>query len=668
MMRNRRTYRIRSIAAKTAIVYAIVGCLWILFSDRLLEKVVSSMDQVMLLQTYKGWFYVAITAFLIYMLVLKDLRKLDSTNTALKESYFKLEETNEKLVQVENSLILSEERYRIAIEGSSDGIWDWDIKSNRLYLSLRVNRILEISADVPPESMETVNELSDPNDIRTILWRYKKCLEGSSNHCTSRFRIRTSDNTFKWLSVRGKLIYDADGIPVRMTGALTDITESIAAEERIRQLAYYDVLTGLPNRQFFIEQLNTALLQPDAASRKPAVLYLDLDDFKSINDTLGHDLGDKLIQAVGSRLISILPPDCLISRLGGDDFLMLLQQTDSKEHAWSVADNLLSELKKAFYVEYHELYITASIGIAAFPDDGKDSKTLIRNVDTALNAAKEKGRNGCQTYIDEMNQRVQERMEVENSLRNALLNNEFRLHYQPQVDIHTGNIIGMEALIRWQHSKKGLVPPLKFLPVAEDTGLIVPIGEWVLHTACIQGKKWSDRSDTRIKMSVNLSANQFRTKELLDTVIHVLDSTGIDPLCLNVEITESIAMEDLEYTTELLRKLKQLGITISLDDFGTGYSSLSYLMQLPIDVLKMDKAFIDNITKDKRVQAIAKSIIKMAHSLDILVTAEGVETQEQLEFLRQHDCDAYQGYYYSRPLPEHEIERLLQSETGTWYR
>lgn len=441
--------------------------------------------------------------------------------------------------------------------------------------------------------------------------------------------------------------------------------------EKIRHQATHDLLTGLPNRVLFHDILAHVIARAQRTGKLMAVMVLGLDDFKKINDTFGHEYGDILLKETARRLTAALRKDDLISRdddlishQGGDEFTVLLQGVSVVQSIIYVAERILAAVSEPFIADGHEMHVTASIGITVFPFDDTDSGHLLRNANTAMYRAKDAGKNNFQFYTSEMNALIQERMEIENGLRHALQRNELVLHYQPQVDIGSGKIIAVEALLRWPHPEKGLIPPDKFIPVAEESGLIVPIGEWVLRTACKQSKAWQDAGLPHIRMAVNLSARQFRQPQLAVIVDKAMADAGLDPHSdnLELEVTESYIMKDLEATIATLNKLHEMGVRLSIDDFGTGYSSLSYLKHFPIQTLKIDQSFIRDIAIDPDDAVIAATVIALGHSLKLNIIAEGVETAEQLAFLREMKCDEMQGHYFSRPIPSEELERLLRED------
>jgi diguanylate cyclase (GGDEF)-like protein len=447
---------------------------------------------------------------------------------------------------------------------------------------------------------------------------------------------------------------------------LEDERESaqLAANE-IEHLAYHDALTGLPNRPLYLDRLIVALAQANRAGHKLAVFFLDLDRFKDINDSLGHTVGDSLLKDVADRIRGCVREGDTVARVGGDEFTLLIPKIDHVEDVAKIAQKIIDNLKVPFVVFERELFVTTSIGVSIFPGDGTDPETLVRNADTAMYRAKEQGRDNYQLYAPAMNARAVERLSLENQLRKALSQNELLLHYQPIMSADTKSVLGVEALVRWQHSERGLVPPGQFIAVAELSGLIVPIGDWVLRTACHQLKAWQERYDPDLMVAVNLSARQFQQANLVDQIREVIEESGIAPSSLELEITESNAMQNPENTMYTLRELKAIGVRIAMDDFGTGYSSLNYLKKFPIDTLKLDQSFVRDVTTDSTDAAIVGAVITMAHSLNLEVVAEGIETEAQLEFLTRQGCDRLQGYLFSRPQPVDKLEPFLAERKVT---
>lgn len=444
---------------------------------------------------------------------------------------------------------------------------------------------------------------------------------------------------------------------------IRDITERKRAEEIINHLAYHDPLTDLPNRLLFYDRLTVALADAQRNGGMLAVMFLDLDRFKYVNDMMGHAIGDQLLKDVARQLTGCVRKNDTVARIGGDEFTILLPYISHEEDAARVAEKIIDTLKKPWVVNGQEFQITSSVGIVLYPNDGESAETLTTNADTAMYRAKEEGDN-YQFYTPAMNIKAMERLSMEQALRKAVEQKEFVVHYQPQVDIKSGRIIGVEALVRWQHPERGLVLPMEFIPLAEDTGLIVPMGEWVLRTVCAQNKAWQEAGYPPMRVAVNLSACQFRQRQLVETIDEVIKETGMDPGLLELEITESTAMEDVEFSIGMLKSVKEMGIRIAIDDFGTGYSSLSYLRRFPITTLKIDRSFVRDVLTDVEDAAIVATIIVLAQNLKLKVVVEGVETEEQLAFFEQQECFEMQGYLFSKPVPAEGIEKLLKKASA----
>ena len=514
------------------------------------------------------------------------------------------------------------------------------------------------SEDVLGKSMRLL--IKDDRDQPGVAEFKAATIEKREGHAI--IRSYRKDGTLFWNDLYVAPVRDVSGETTHFIAVQSDITAMKRYEADLEFQANQDPLTGLANRNLLRDRLSQALAYADRYGHTLWVVFVDLDRFKFINDTLGRDAGDALLKAVAERLRSTIREADTLARIGGDEFVLILPETADERLATGAIQRIMDTISRPLKIDEHEFFLTCSIGIAVYPTDGADSETLVKHADIAMYRAKETGRNNSQFYTPVMNERALERLRIEGDLRNALVRQEFILHYQPQVDLRTGRIIGMEALIRWQHPVFGMVSPIRFIGLAEETGLIVPIGAWVIRTACAQSKAWQRAGFGNLRIAVNLSARQFAQQNLAQSIADVLKETELDPRYLEIELTESLLMTDVERAVSVLRDLNELGVQLSIDDFGTGYSSLSYLKRFPIDVLKIDQSFVRDITLDPDDAAIVELIISLAHSLNLQVIAEGVETQEQLTFLRDHRCNEIQGYYFSRPVPADEFRQMLEQD------
>ncbi|WP_051541874.1 putative bifunctional diguanylate cyclase/phosphodiesterase [Clostridium lundense] len=579
--------------------------------------------------------------------------ELSTTEEELRNQYKELKRNQE-------ALRISEERYRLAVEGANDALWDWDFLNNEFFISEKWKN--EISNKDINDNLSIIGKLTRliyPQDLDKAFGTLKDYLRGKTPYLMCEYRIKFKNEEYKWVLTRGKILRDKDGRPIRMAGSLSDITDRKLYEEKIKQLAYYDRLTGLPNFHFLKERIKEQI-NKGTEETKFALMLIDLDNFRNINDTLGHEFGDKVLIAIGNELKGILGNEDIICKMSEDEFLIFKNSIKHKCDMVAVAERILKQFQSPIMVEGHEVYTTASIGIDAYPNDGSDSSTLLKNVDSAMYIAKQRGKNRYEFFHKSIYNNILERTKLERDLRRAIENNEFLLYYQPQMSLSTREIIGVEALIRWKHSQRGIVSPAEFIPLAESTGLIVPLGKWVLETACRQNKLWQKMGYKNINISVNVSALQIQQGNFINMVKNILSEVDMEPKFLDIEITESTLMQSIDSVVKKLQYLREMGIRISLDDFGTGYSSLNYLKKLPINTLKIDKVFVDDIRDESIDEAITGEIIQLAHKMRIDVVAEGVELEKQVEFLKMQECDKIQGYVLSRPLPNKEIEMYFK--------
>ena len=549
------------------------------------------------------------------------------------------------------------------------GDWEWDVRLDRIIPSEQARRIFGHDAAQralrPAEFLATVH----PDDVERVRQAFERAIV-NGDAVAIEHRIGQSAGTLRHVHQQVEIIErDATGRAVHLAGAVHDITRRKDAEEQVRRLAYFDPLTGLPNRLMFSEQLQKALAHAQRQKRQLAIMFVDLDNFKRVNDTLGHSVGDELLKVVSAKLAgSIRAQDWIgrgasassIARLGGDEFIVMLSDVPEAAEAASVARRLVAALSEPVMVQSTELYVSGSVGIAMYPADGADIDTLLMNADTAMYRAKEAGRGGFQFYDRSMNARARDRLMMETMLRRALERDEFVLHYQPRIDLASGEIVGAEALIRWRHPERGLVAPPEFMSVSEQTGLVIPMGEWAIDTACRQSAAWRKAGLRPVKVAVNLAVTHLRERGLPGLVARVLQEHALPPASLEIEVTESVLMVDPELCLETALRLNDLGVGLSIDDFGTGYASLSYLKRLPIKALKIDQSFVRDLATDPDDAAIITAIIAMAHNLKLSVVAEGVETEAQRAFLKAHRCDEFQGFLVSPPVEASEFARLLE--------
>ncbi len=537
------------------------------------------------------------------------------------------------------------------------GNWDWDIEKNELSWSDEIYRIFGFSPQEFGGSYEAFLNVIHPEDREFVKQSVNEALSGKRPYSIDH-RIVLPDGTIRIVHEQGEVTHDKPGKPIRMVGTVQDITERKQMEEKLQYFAYYDTITGLANRSLYVDRLNQVIARA-AYHKKPfAVLAIDIDDFKSISDTFGFNVGDNVLKEVAGILSTSIREGDTVACLGGDDFGVLLTDIAHSKDVILVVEKIMKNVSQPIKFDGKEIILTLSMGISVYPGDGEEAPELIRNADLALSKAKQRGRKTYQFYTAGMNEEASEFVLMEGNLFNALKNEEFILYYQPYWEINTKKAVGMEALIRWQRRDSGLVCPKKFIPVLEKTRMIIEVGEWIFRTVCRQIMEWHDKGRA-IPVSINLSPVQFMQKDLPETLERIIKESGVDPGLLTVEITESAFMQDIEFTNSVIKKLKDIGVSISIDDFGTGYSSLSYLKRFPIDNLKIDISFIREIAIDPDTASIVTAIISMAHSLNLKTIAEGVETEEQWKILRLLRCHMGQGYLFSPPLPAKDAEKLL---------
>jgi diguanylate cyclase (GGDEF)-like protein/PAS domain S-box-containing protein len=622
-----------------AVIYALLVGLWVLVSSglpfALLENIEIERSAPALAAA--GLFFVFASSWLLYLLIVNNLMTARQSEEAMRLRDRAIESSVNAIVITNHTKPDNPIEYvNPAFERITGYAAAEVIGRNCRFLSREDRDQPEI------ESIRAA--IHEESECHVVLRNYRK------------------DGSLFWNDLSIAPVRDHSGRVTHFIGVQNDITETKRYQDELERQANYDALTGLPNRSLLQDRLKQAIAFAQRQNHSVAVAFIDLDRFKFINDSLGHNAGDRLLQTVAERIKSCLRQFDTVARYAGDEFVLVLYDQLSEETISALLQRVLDNVSKPFQIDKQDVYVTCSIGVSVFPQDGREVGALLKNADAAMFRAKERGRNNFRFYTAEMNSRVAEHLSLETDLRRALERGELLLHYQPQVDLPSGRIVGAEALARWQHPQKGMIAPGRFIPLAEETGLILPLGEWVLQTACTQNKAWRDAGLPPVTMSVNISVRQFMRKDLIESLAKVIEASGLDARQLELEVTESLIMHNAEEFVATLRKLRAIGIKLAIDDFGTGYSSLNYLKQLPVDRLKVDQSFVRDIFKDAGGATIAEAIITLGHSLGLKVIAEGVETGEQLDFLRHKLCDEFQGYYFSRPLPADKFTALLQAE------
>jgi diguanylate cyclase (GGDEF)-like protein/PAS domain S-box-containing protein len=548
----------------------------------------------------------------------------------------------------------NEERYRLISESTNDGIWE-EVDNNRFFSDRWFEKTGYTREDIQNiGDWKSLIHTEDIGDVLRIVEDHKQ-LRTPFYACEYRFKLK--NGSYIWLLARGKAQFNDEGKVTRMAGSHTDITDIKLYQERLQYLAYNDVLTNLPNRLSLYENATNQFFQN--ANSKLALLFIDADNFKLYNDTLGHAFGDQLIKQVGERLTSLLKENCFIYRLGGDEFLIILQNLKRKSDAEKFSSDILEGFNKALKIENSILHISISVGISIYPEHGKNIEELMKCADIAMYKAKEEGRNKYVLYDKSMNDDIVDRVNIEKCLRTSLKKNEFELYYQPQLDVENYKITGFEALLRWNSPELGFVSPSRFIKIAEDTHFIIQLGTWILRNACAFLKRLHEQGYNELTISVNISIIQLLQKDFVNIVMDALNINLLDTKYLELEITETVLIESYESIKEKLKDLREKGVLVALDDFGIGYSSLSYLKQLPISTLKIDKSFVDHISSEEKNKGLTGQIISIGKTMGLCVVAEGVETKEQLECLIKYRCTKFQGYYFSKALPEEEVFNLL---------
>ncbi|MCX7139838.1 MAG: EAL domain-containing protein [Proteobacteria bacterium] len=623
---------------RIAALFSLLVGFWVFIQSGIPFAVVLDLqvERVTWLQTLSGWLFVFSSGWLLYLLVYRTLSAISRAEEGLKLRDRAIESSVNAICITDN---LAPDNPIVYVNPAFERITGY---SSQDVLG-RNARLLQGTDIAQPELITVRAALHDERPCHVVLRNYRK------------------DGSMYWNELHVAPVRNDAGAVTHYIGVHSDITDAKTHQDELARQANHDSLTGLPNRNLLWDRIQGACARAQRYGNFSAVAFLDIDNFKVVNDSLGHTLGDHLLRAVASRLQSALRATDTVARQGGDEFVLVLCDQQSEQQIAGELRRIVELFAKPFSVEGRDVFVTASIGAALHPQDAKDPESLMKSAELAMYRAKESGRNTYQLYTVEMQTRVMERLALESRLRRAVELGEFELYFQPQVDLRTNRVFGCEALIRWRQPELGMVSPAKFIPLAEETGLIVPIGEWVLRTACRQCKVWQDAGLPQVAVAVNISARQFREKNLFQLVETILAETGLSPNLLELEVTESVIMHDAQQVIASLEAFREMGVRLSVDDFGTGYSSLSYLKRFPVDRLKIDQSFVRDLSTDADDVAIAQAIITLGHTLNLLVIAEGVETPEQLAFLRKYQCDEMQGYLFGKPMPAEEFGKLLES-------
>ncbi|WP_024293243.1 bifunctional diguanylate cyclase/phosphodiesterase [Lacrimispora indolis] len=573
---------------------------------------------------------------------------------------FKKDENLQHLASLHKELERLKESYTLALDSANDALWEWNLITDEIITSDKWIDITGNALEGHGLGAVIQKETIHQEDYQAVLDAFDSCLRGETREFHREYRIRSKDGTYTWVLNKGKVYFDGEGIPSKVAGAVSNIEERKQRESKMEYMAFYDMLTGLPNKMQFMSTLEETLESIEETMCRDSILMIDLDNFKIHNDLLGLDFCDRLLNQVGGRLSQILGQENTVARFGGDEFLILIRDHKDIRAVERLCQNILSIFDAPFVLMDKSVYLSVSIGVVHCLEAGQTANDVLRNADTALNKAKESGKNQYCIYDAQMHDEIIRKSNVEGCIREALAKDELLIYYQPQQDLLRNEIRGVEALARLYSEEMGMIPPLEFISVAEYTGLIIPLGNWILKNACMQGKAWIDSGCKFGKLSVNISVHQLRNENFYDLVKEVLNETQFPVSQLELEITESVLLEFSQNNIEILKKLRSLGVSIALDDFGTGYSSLNYLTVLPIDILKIDKSFLGKALESETEHQVIKSITELAHGLNLKVVSEGVETAEQKQILRDMGCDYIQGYYFAKPGDAETVEKWLK--------
>ncbi len=607
-----------------------------------------------------------------FIAIFNDITELKKKEAILLEKNEKLNEMYEELSKSEEELRIKYEElqakndeiermnnmYRLVSDATTDGIWYPDVQGNKRVFAGKWHEILGYELDELQE-IDVLNDIIHPDDLDKNYEEYLRHIGNKTEKYEYECRMKAKDGNYKWIRVTGKAMYDESGKIHMLAGAISDISKLKEQAAYIEYLAFHDSLTGLPNRALFMDRLSIAVGMAERNKRNVAVVLLDVDNFKGINDSMGHDIGDIFLKIIAKRLSQSVRNYETLARVGGDEFAVLLQNISGQDEAYEFCERLREAVNEPFELDMHTFNISISIGIAMYPTDGKNIVEMLKNADTAMYRAKAIGKNNVQFFSLDMKQTMIRKHLIERKLKAALKDQEFTLNYQLQVDLSTGKTRAIEALVRWFDKDLGIIEPSEFIPIAEETGLIVPIGEWIFENACRQGALWNANCYPDVLISINVSSVQLKQSNFSEMVQRILKETGLEPSHLELEITEGVLADSFEKIRSILEEVRSIGVKISMDDFGTGYSSLNYLKSLPLNTLKIDKSFIKNMDEDTVEKDIAGSIVSLVHKLNLEVVAEGVETKSQLDHLKSCKCDNVQGYLFGRPVPAERVKDLM---------
>ncbi|WP_326514306.1 EAL domain-containing protein [Clostridium intestinale] len=661
---------------KIALLYGIVSILWILTSDEILIRISGSIERYKILQTYKGLMFIFITTLVIFHLVFIRMKVLGKVLNKIGTSYDELSTAHEELIALEeelreqfiklqenkDALYKSEQRYGLAVEGADCGIWDWDLIENQVYFSALWKSYLGYEDDeIKNTYTEWVNLLhpEERDEVTLKINNYTLSKEGSYENT---YRMRCKNGEYKWIFSKGKAIRNEERKVIRIAGSHTDITEKKLLEDKISSMAYIDKLTELPNRLLFEEKVNELIEVKKLTDEGFALIYMDIDNFKHINDMLGHEFGDLLLKYIANILKDFIKSPNFVARSGGDEFAIIFDNIKDRKSVVIEVEKLLKELRRSWNINSQDFYVSYSVGISVYPEHGINLSSLFKSADIAMYYVKKGMKDNYCFYSLEIENKNLNLIKKVNYLRQAIKKEEFYLLYQPIIDLNSGEVIGGEALIRWNHPIIGNIPPMEFIPLAEESGLINDIDKWVLETVLTHKKEWKEKLNSNIKISINMSGKKVTSDKVINEIRNLLNEMNINPKEIQFEVTETSIMDDLEHSTYILRKIKELGIGIALDDFGTGYSSLTYLKKLPIDIVKLDREFIKSVINKESDLVIVEHIINLIHDLNLEIVAEGIEIEEQRLILRERKCNYGQGYLFSRPIAKEEFEKLIVSK------